>query len=243
MKTVRLFKGKDVDMLSAASAIIENAIAHKNELIAKRPSWADPFLPDIQNRIKNAFSVYLGIDNAKNQREATAAVVAIQKQAVKKLAEFKVQLMEDFKKNKIRRDELLKQLGFTVHLKKTQTGDQESLIELLYQFKTNMTKSVIQEITNAGTPDVLINEITGFADTLKSANVNQEFLKAARKEVTAAGVKELNDIYEEVISVAKISAKLFADKPAVKEEFSFSKIKKALNNKATKTPAKPEEKK
>ena len=241
MKTVRIFKGKDVDMLSAASAVMENAVAHKNELIAKRPTWADPFLPDIQNRIKNAFSVYLGIDNAKHQREATQALLSIQKLAIKRLAEFKVQVMEDFKKNKSRRDEILKQLGFAVHLKKAQKNDQEALIELLYQFKTNMTKSVVQEVTNAGTPDGLINEIIAFADTLKAANVNQEFLKAARKEVTATGVKELNEIYEQVISVAKISAKLFADNEAVKEKFSFSKISRALNNKVA--PAKPEEKK
>ncbi len=242
MKTkARIFGGKDVDMLSAASTVIENAIAHKSELITKRPTWADPFLPDIQNKIKTAFSVTLGIDNAKSQREATQAVVSIQKQAIKKLAECKIQIVEDFKKNKSRRDELLKQLGFAAHLKNVQKNDQEALIELLYQFKTNMTKSVIQEITAAGTPDTLINEIIAFADTLKAANVNQEFLKAARKEVTAAGVAELNEIYEQVISVARISAKLYSDKPAVKTQFSYAKIYAALNKKVA--PAKPEEKK
>lgn len=230
-------------MHSAASTVIENALAHKAELIARRPGWADSFLPDMQNRNQNAFTVYLGIDNAKNQREATAAVVSIQKQAIKKLAEFKVQLIEDFRKNKARRDELLKQLGFAAHLKNTQKNDQEALIELLYQFKTNMTKTVRNEIASAGTPDELIDEITAFADALKAANVNQEFLKAARKEITAAGVAELNGIYEQVISVAKISAKLFADNPAVKEKFSFAKILKGLSKKTGEPPAAPTEKK
>lgn len=89
-KITRNYKGKDVEMLTAADTILGHANNNKTELIAKRTTWKDPFFPDLQTRIDNAFQNYLGIDNAKEMREATQLVVKIQNQALPKLAEFKV---------------------------------------------------------------------------------------------------------------------------------------------------------
>jgi hypothetical protein len=61
----RAYTGKDVDMLTASGTIIDQAIIHKATLVAKRANWADPFLPNIKTRIDNAFSNFLGIDNAE----------------------------------------------------------------------------------------------------------------------------------------------------------------------------------
>jgi len=58
----RAFANKDVDMLTACSAIIDQAITHKAFLISKRANWADPFLPNLKTRIDNAFTNFLGID-------------------------------------------------------------------------------------------------------------------------------------------------------------------------------------
>ena len=110
----RAYTGKDVDMLTACGTIIGHAIDNKTFLISKRSNWADPFLPDLKTRIENAFSDFLGIDNAKEMREATAVVGGIQKNALRDVAEFKVQIVEDFKKNKKRRDEILNRLEQTV---------------------------------------------------------------------------------------------------------------------------------
>lgn len=43
MTAKRNYTGKDVDMLTACAAIIENAIANQEFLIGKRRNWADPF--------------------------------------------------------------------------------------------------------------------------------------------------------------------------------------------------------
>lgn len=224
----RVYTGKDVDMLTTSATIVEQAISHKDFLIEKRPSWADPFLTDIQTSINNAFSEYLGIDNAKEMREQTQLVNKIQKDALTQLAEFKVQIVEDFKKDKQRLNEILNQLGFTTNLKSAQNKDQQSLIELLLQFKTNMTPTLQTEITTKGTNPTLITAIIAFADQLKNNNISQETMKGTRKEVSQAGVTVLNDIYNQTISIAKISAKFFKDDKAIKDQFSFAKTMKGL---------------
>ena len=96
----RDYTGKDVDMLTACATIIEQAIIHKTFLVSKRANWADPFFPNLKIRIANAFTNYLGIDNAKEMRDATQVVLGIQKNAMRDTAEFKVQIMEDFKNDK-----------------------------------------------------------------------------------------------------------------------------------------------
>ena len=232
----RAYAGKDVDMLTVCGTIIEQAIIHKTFLVSKRSNWADPFLPDLQTRIKNAFSDVLGIDNAQQMREATQILTGIQKNALRDLAEFKVQIMEDFKSNKKRRDEILNRLGFTAHLKDAQNKDQEALIELLLKFKKNITTPLQTEITNAGMSASLITAIIGYADVLKNSNITQETLKGSRKEISQAGVTELNAIYTQVISIAKISAKFFKDDKAIKDQFSYAK---GLSNINQIKPAQP----
>ncbi len=140
--TQRNYKNKDVEMLITASTIIENAIANKVFLQKKRSTWADPFFNNIKDRIENAIQTYLGVDSAKDLRQATMTVLGIQKEAISQLAELKIQISEDFKSEKPRRDEILNQLGFTSYLKDVQKKDQKALINLLFQYKTNLSKDL-----------------------------------------------------------------------------------------------------
>lgn len=237
---LRSYKVKDVDFLVTASTLVENAIGNKKFLQSKRPAWADPYFDNVKIRIETATQTHLGVDSAKDLRQATQSLTAIQKQALSALSECKVQITEDFKKVKIRRDEILNQLGFKAYHTKAQDKDQEALINLLYQFKTNMSASVKAEIVEKGTAAETIDEIIGYADVLKNANIGQEIFKGLRKDVTATAVIEFNEIYNEVISIGKIAARFFKDKPAKKDLFSFSKVARALN--AQKAP-KPSNKK
>lgn len=224
----RIYKSKDVDMLSACAAIIVQAIKHQVFLVSKRPKWADPFFKDLAERIDAAFSNILGIDNAKEMRTATQVLLTIQAKALRDLSEFKVQLEADFKNNKNRLLELLTNLGFSQHYKQVQQKDQQAMINLLFQFKQNMSPELQTEITDAGTPETLITAITGYANELKNSNVTQETLKGNRKEVSQAGITELNGIYSEVIDIAKISSNFFKDNKAVQSQFSYSKVIKGL---------------
>lgn len=226
----RIYKGKDVEMLTVCATITQQAITHQTFLIANRPTWANPFFPNLQARIQLAFSNYLGIDNAQQMRQATLIVLGLQKNALTNLAQFKVQVSEDFKTNKPQLKQILTTLGITQHLKAAQQLDQEALVELLLKFQLNMSTTLQTQITTAGTPASLISTITSYATTIQNANITQETLKGNRKTITQAALTEFNDIYSQTISVAKISAKLFTNNIAIKDKFSFSKTLKTLNH-------------
>jgi hypothetical protein len=227
--TDRNYNGKDADMLIASGTIIEAAITHKVFLQSKRSTWADPFFDNLKTQIDTAIQTHLGVDSAKDLRLSTQAINGIQKIAIRDLAEFKVQVIEDFKSDKPRLAEILNQLGFTTFHKQAQTGDQEALINLLYRFKTNMTVALQTEITTKGTDATLITNTISYADTLKNADITQETFKGARKGITSAAIQDFNKIYDQIVSICKISAKFFKDSPEIKGKFSYAKTVKALN--------------
>ena len=225
----RNYRGKDVDMLIASSTLLENAIANKTFLQTKRSNWTDDFFTGIQTQIDKAIEDYLGIDSAKELRGATQILKSIQKQSLIDLAEVKTQIIEDFKKDTTRKTEILTQLGFNAHHATAQNGDQEALVQLLYKFKTNLTTTLKEEIIAKGTASNILEQITTYADTLKNADINQETFKGTRKEITTEALNFFNEIYDDVISIAKIAAKFYKAEPVKRDLFSFAKINKTLS--------------
>jgi hypothetical protein len=218
----RLYNTKDVDMLLAAATIAETAIARKEFLQSKRPSWKDPFFESLRDDINAAINSYLGVDDAAVLRSATQALMAVQKAALEDLAAFKVQLMEDFRNDPARRRELLTLLGFSEYLKPAQRGDQEALIQLLLQFAKQMTPFLRDEIIGKGMAPATITAITAHANEMTAKNIFQEIAKGQRKTQTAKAVAALNDIYARVISVCRIARTFYKDDPAVADAFSFT---------------------
>jgi len=231
--TKRAYTGKDADMLTTAATLVQNAINHKTVLVSKRANWADPFLPDIKLRIDNAFPNFLGADNAQQLRQATSLVHSIQANAMADLSLFKVQIEEDFRGNKPLLKEMLTTLGFVQHYASIQNKSQSALVELLFKFKTNMAASLQTQISAAGTSAELIASIIGYAETLNNSNIAQEALKGGRKELTQEAITEFNEIYNQVISIAKISSTIFKANPAIREQFSYAKILRAVKGNAS----------
>jgi len=235
----RIYNNKDVDMIITIDTIMDSAIANKTFLQSKRSNWADPFFQDIKTQIDSVVQNYLGQDSAKALRLATQVVKDIQTKALIELGEVKVQIDQDFKPTPDRRTEILKQLGFTDYYEPARKKDQEGLINLLYQFKTNLTTELKTEIANKGTAPASLEAIVEFADILKNANVTQEGNKGTKKEITAEGIQALNDIYSKVISIAMISAKFFQKEPTKKALFSYTKVSDALNKPKSKPKTPP----
>ena len=231
--TKRAYTGRDADMLITAATIAQNAINHKTELISKRPIWADPFLPDVKLRIDNAFPNFLGVDNASLLRQATSLVRSIQANAMADLSLFKVQIEEDFRGNKPLLNEMLTTLGFSQHYSSVQNKSQSALVELLFKFKTNMSTTLQTQISAAGTAPALITAIIGYTATLNNSNIAQEALKGGRKELTLEAITEFNEIYTQIIGIAKIASRIFKDNPAIREQFSYAKILRAVKGNAS----------
>ncbi len=229
MEITRNYKCKDVEMLITAATINESAIKNKTFLQSKRANWADPFFEDFKAEIDQTIEDYLGADSAKQLRESTQIVLEIQANAMKDLAELKTQIEADFKSNPVQKTEILTTLGFNAHYKAVQSKDQEALVNLLFQFKTNLTPEVRTKIIDQGTAPATLDTIILYAEELKNANITQEGNKGARKEITAEVVTAFNAIYDKVINIAVISAKFYKDKPELKDQFSFTKVKNKLN--------------
>jgi len=235
--TERIYKTKDVDMLLSIETIIDSAIANKTFLQTKRSNWADPYFQDIKTQINTIIQDNLGVDSAKDLRQATIIVKTIQANALVDLAEIKVQIEQDFKATPARKSEILNQLGFTSYYAQATNRDQEGLINLLFQYSTNLTPTLKAEIVAKGTAAAALDAINAYAQTLKDADVFQEGKKGTRKEITSETIQIFNTIYSTVLSIAVISAKFFKTDAAKKDQFTFAKVSKALNKQTPiKTP-------
>ncbi len=238
MPTARSYSYKDVDMLLACQMVAESFKAHKADIIAQRATWADPFIAGFEARIKAATEQYLGLDAKKDQKSATQAVTGLQEAALRDLSLLKVQVEEDFATDKTRRNTLLDTLGFVSYWKEARSKDQQALIQLLYQYRTGLSKAIRTEITAKGTDKALLERIAGYADTLKQASIAQETLKVSSKDVTEAGTVEFNALYAQAMSICRICSRIFTGTPQIKEKFAFSLLVRNMNGYArTSAPA------
>jgi hypothetical protein len=228
MPVTRNYTGKDAEMLISISSITQAAIANKAVIIAKRSSWADPYFADHEADINAAISTYLGVDSALTLRTQTTALRVLMNPAKVNLTDVKIQIEQDFKSDKPRMAELLNTLGYKTHWSGTSRSDQESLIQLLYQFKTNLTPAIRTELETKGIDGPTLTAITSAADGLMAANISQETIKQSRKAVTEAAVTVFNNLYDKTISISTISKRFFKDSPAIMDQFSYSKILKNL---------------
>jgi hypothetical protein len=220
----RNYSCKDVDMLMASKTIAESFKTNISELSTTRTDWTEPYATGLITRIDHSIETYLGIDAKKDLRSATAILASIQVPAKRDVSFFKTQIDEDFKKETSKKNEILKTLGFTKHLRGVQKSNQESLIQLLYEFKTNITETLRQEIVAKGINVTLIDNIIGYADTFIQANITQETFKGSTKEITQEVADVFNAIYDEIIGICKKASNYYRYEPLKKEQFTFAKV-------------------
>jgi hypothetical protein len=151
------------------------------------------------------------------------------------LPNLKYNIEQDFKNVPVQKTEILTQLGFATYHKSAQKGDQEALVNLLFQFKTNFSPTLNTEIVTKGIAQATIDTIIGYANTLKEANISQETYKGARKEITDEAITAFNNIYDQVISIAKIASNFYKTDKTKQQQFSFAKVTAAINSRSTNT--------
>jgi len=233
----RNYSYKDVDMLLTSKTIAGNFKSNISELSAVRNDWTEEYATNLILRIDQTIETHLGIDAKKELRDATSGLSSIQVSAKRDLSFFKTQIDEDFKPEPATRDEILNTLGFSKHLRGVQKGNQESLVQLLYTFKKNMTDSIRNQVTEKGLSGTLIENIMGYAVVFMDANSGQESLKIKTKEITKEVVDVFNGIYDEIIGICKKVSSYYQFDAVKKEQFTFSKV---INNLGSARSAKSE---
>jgi hypothetical protein len=161
---------------------------------------------------------------------ASQVVYGIQATTLTNLSELKVQIDQDYKSVPVQKTEILTQLGYTTYYKKSQNNDQEALVNQLFQYKQNLTPALKSELMAKGTAESTLDTLTANAQTLKQANINQETFKGTRKEITNEAITAFNAIYDQIISIAKITQNFYKTDPIKKEQFSFAKVTANLNS-------------
>jgi len=219
----RNYNYRDVDMLMASKTIAESFKANISELSATRTDWTPEFADELISKIDFEIENHLGVDAKKELREASEILTSIQAPARRDVSYFKTQIEDDFKKEPSKKKEILKTLGYSKHLRNIQKGNQESLIQMLYTFKKNMTKSLRKDITEKGISIMLINNIINYADKFMEANITQETFKESTKELTKEVADAFNAIYDEMIGICKKASSYYQYEPLKKEQFTFSK--------------------
>lgn len=238
MSKKRNYSYSNVTMCLASQTIAGSLKQNLNALSEVRTDWTPEYADELNKKIEDAVKDRLGLNPKKGLRDASSLLFALMGPAKEDLSLFKTQIEGDFKKEKVR--EILKNLGITKNLRKVQKGDQEALIELLFAFQLNMTDPLKAEISSKGMNPVLIDRISGYALSIKNANLDQEGLKETTQEITDEKTTVFNAIYAEVMKVCKIAAKYFRHDPLKKAQFTFSKVVANMSQ-AKKSEENPEE--
>lgn len=213
-------------MLMATDLIIDNAIAMAPTLTAARPKWTTSYLTDIKGNITSILEDNFGIKGTTSLKEVTATLTTKEIAAKAMLQQAKTQIEVDFGQDKTKCSHILVTLGLN-KVKIIKNASQDTTIDILTTFRNNLTPELETDLTTAGMSPTTLTSIKALAAELFQANSLQEQKKIGSKETTATLNAQLNDIYDEVIGIAKIASTLLTNKADI-DKFSYSRALKQM---------------
>lgn len=224
--TQRIYPTSDVDMLTVAMIIAENAKENQDFLSAKRPAWEPPFFDNLITRIEKTSSDVLGIKSVHQLVEASNAMRILRDKLLNDIAELKIQIKVDYADNKQQKELLLNKLG--IGKSSNYRKSQQALTQTVEMLQAGLTPDVVTQMQEKGIAAPAVNSLVADSREYIKANILQEQSKLKRSSLSAANVKELNSIYTTIIGITKIARTFYKGQPKKQAKFSFSKIKKNL---------------
>jgi len=211
-------------MLTACASIIKNAIENKAVLQAKRQNWSDPYFDNMLVNIQKAFDENVGIDKSKAIRQATIDNNKYCDTTYQYLSELKAQIIEDYKDDKIRSRTILGELGYDSFHKHGRKPGKAALISWVYQYKKNMSTTMSDELQSKGILAATINVISDNAEKVQLTHQTLNNLKVNKPALTRQNQTRLNEIYREVIGIARIARRIFTKNKELQSLFSYTYI-------------------
>lgn len=216
-------------MLLTCQVILKNLLPVIQLFSERRLTITLQYIEDLNKRILEALST-VSQDKFFDQRNATANTEIITDRASKNLKALNTDLKDCFRKNKPRLETLLQILGFNQWFTPASKGIQTALTSQLLIIKENITP-LCQELIAAGISEQLINNLVADAIPLNEANAIQESIKDARPKLTEAQQIELNDIYDEVMTVCNLGKSIYEKDAIMKKQFTFGTVAEDFKNK------------
>lgn len=232
MSEKHLFPGKTVNMAIACKVISDHFERNISELSQAHTAWNPAYAASLKTRIDSVAASFLGIKTRDELFNATKTLGNFIEPIKEKLSTVKTQVNVIFKKDAATHARILTKLGFTSKTKVVALSQPE-LIAQLITFKRNLTPELNTELTAAGIPRSLLEDIVKSSDPLVNANSLQEMLKGTTKQATDAVIKEFNALYEEIIGICKIASNFYKKDPVKKEMFTFAKVLRNLGETRT----------
>lgn len=216
-----------IDMLLAAGMVVQSFRKYVDDLSYIRTNWTREYADSLNERIDKVMKNYLGVTYPADLRKATDRIIEIRPTTRRDLAFIMREIKENFSKEEA--DAILKYLGFDLYINDVIDHDQESLINLLFTFKSGMTRGLKRLITGQGTNPPLIDRIMEHAGIFQHANQIQKQLKQYGHQPPNKAHQELQDIYKEVMLICKIGAVFYQEEPDKRDFFIFAKVVHSIN--------------
>jgi len=217
-------------MLQASMVVVVNLNGRIAAFTARRATLTPEYIAALTQRIEAGLKL-VAADTLFDQKNATLLVDQVMLQVKDLLLDFRAGIKANFRKDKARINFMMQSLGFEKYYDAVEKKSQEATVGLLFTFNENIPQFK-QEIIDKGTNPQLITDICDHAKTLQNADITQESLKGVSKILTETQQQELNDIYDEVMSICTDGKFIFRNDPAQKELFSFDRIVSRLTKPA-----------
>jgi len=227
--STRKYKGTALQMLLALRLILENAILVADKIKAVRPKWDDAYFKRLIANINTILQSDFGYDVSAEMKEKTEVVNTKEAAAKMLLQQTKMQIELDFRKDPEKCKRYLKSLGLTIS-SRIGSATQDDVIKMLIAFRNNITPAIEKELTDAGMNPKTIADLKLLADELYSVNSEQEVVKSNSKTAVASLNDRLDELYDEVITIAKMAASMLTDELDA-EKFSYLRAIKQMGYK------------
>ena len=215
-----------IDMLLAAAIVVQSFKKYVHELSYIRTYWTPEFADSLTHRIEKGMKNYLGVEYPVELHEATQRIMEVMATTRRDLAFIRWQISENF--TRVESDSILNYLGYDLYFADAEEYDQESLIKLLFSFKSGMTYGLRSLITGQGINPPLIDRIIEHAGIFQKAIRMQKQVKEACNQPPQEAPLEFQQIYKEVRLICRIGAVFYQEEPDKRELFIFVKVVHSL---------------
>jgi len=216
-----------IDMLLAAGMIAQIFRKYVDDLSYIRTDWTRKYADSLNERIDKAMKNHLGVTYPADLRAANERIIEIRPTTRRDLAFIMREIKDNFSMEEA--DAILHYLGFDLYIDDVISHDQESLINLLFSFKSGMTRGLRRLITGQGTNPPLIDRIMEHAGIFQQANQIQRQLKKEWHQPPKSAHQELQTIFKEVMLICKIGAIFYQEEPDKRDFFVFAKVVHSIN--------------
>ncbi len=220
----RFYSSSDVDMLTACAIVVNRAIDHKVELAAKRSGWTEAYFSKLRLKVDKLYNEQLGVNSNVEMRRATQEADIVRNKAINALRLLREELKISLRNEPAKRDEFLKQLGYSNNGISVR---QKDVLEHLHLIKMHMTDELTTELKSKGIDATMLSSIVTYADNMRESYTLQKNTKGLRKEITQESVEELNSLYVEVSDICRLIRVHYPEDKKWKEKFCYQSI---LNN-------------